>query len=122
MHVVKAQDAPRYEAPGHTGMAMRRLQGREAGPSDSLWIGLSVVEPGGGTTLDASTVEKFYVVLEGNLEVMAVLDGSTQAATLSPRDSCRIAPGESRRLINRGEKSATVLLVMPLLPSPKTQP
>jgi len=122
MHVVKAEDAPRYEAPGHTGMAMRRLQGREAGPSDTVWLGLSEVAPGGGTTLDASTVEKFYVVLEGNLEVMAVLDGSTQAATLSPRDSCRIAPGESRRLINRGEKSATVLLVMPLLPSPKTQP
>ena len=122
MHVVKAQFAPRYEAPGHTGMAMRRLQGRDAGPSDSLWIGLSEVAPGGGTTLDASTVEKFYVVLEGSLEVTAVLDGSIQTTTLAPRDSCRIAPGESRRLINRGEKSAIVLLVMPHSPLPKTQP
>ena len=58
MHVVRKAQAPAYEAPGHMAMAMRRLQGREAGPADSLWIGLSVIAPGGGTTLSASAVDQ----------------------------------------------------------------
>lgn len=113
MHLVRLNDAPRYDAPGHEGFAMRRLQGREAGPADTAWIGLSVVEPGGRTTLNASALEKFYVVVEGELEVTGVLpDGSTRTETLGPLDSCRIAPGEARGLANRGQRVARVLLVM----------
>lgn len=115
MHLVRYEDAPPYEAPGHSGMAMRRLQGREAGPADTVWLGCSVIEPGGGTTLGASDAEKFYVVLEGELDVETVaLGGTRRMDTLHPRDSCRIAPGESRRLHNGGARPAIVLLVMPL--------
>ncbi|MDZ5458027.1 cupin domain-containing protein [Azohydromonas lata] len=112
MHDVRIEDAPRYDAPGHALMTMRRLQGREAGPADSLWIGLSVIEPGGGTTLSASGVEKFYVVLEGELEVSTQGEAAA-TATLKPLDSCRIAPGEPRRLHNRTAMACKVLLVMP---------
>lgn len=112
MHVVRIEDAPRYDAPGHDLMAMRRLQGREAGPADSLWMGLSVIEPGGGTTLGAAEVEKFYVVLEGELEV-STQGNAAATATLKPLDSCRIAPGEPRRLHNRTAMVCKVLLVMP---------
>ncbi|WP_157271729.1 cupin domain-containing protein [Azohydromonas aeria] len=112
MHVVPFAQAPRYEAPGHHGMEMRRLQGREAGPGDSAWIGLSTLQPGGGTTASASGAEKFYVVLEGRLEVTAALDGATQVAELGPLDACRIAPGESRALRNPGPGPCRVLLVM----------
>jgi len=52
MNVVRLDAAPSYEAPGHDHMRMLRLQGREAGPSDVLWLGLSHLLPGGGTTLD----------------------------------------------------------------------
>lgn len=69
MHVVRFTDAPSYEAPGHDRMTMVRLQGREAGPSDTAWLGISTLEPGGGTTLDASSVEKLYVVLDGRVTV-----------------------------------------------------
>ncbi|WP_137896219.1 cupin domain-containing protein [Ramlibacter sp. 2FC] len=113
MHVVRQAQAPRYEAPGHSAMTMRRLQGREAGPSDSVWMGLSVIEPGGGTTLSASPVEKFYVVVDGELEITAEQDGQAATTLLQPLDSCRIAPGEARRLFNRGPHAASVLLVMP---------
>ena len=114
MHVVPLDQAPAYDAPGHQRMAMRRLQGREAGPADTLWIGLSTIEPGGGTTASASDVEKFYVVVEGSLEVEAQLDGQCAVAELRPLDSCRIGPGESRELRNVSTQACRVLLVMPL--------
>ncbi len=41
MHIVRFDAAPAYEAPGHDLMRMVRLQGREAGPADSLWLGVS---------------------------------------------------------------------------------
>jgi quercetin dioxygenase-like cupin family protein len=113
MHVVPLEDAPRYDAPGHHRMQMRRLQGREAGPADSLWIGLSTLEPGGGTDASAADVEKFYVVLEGRLEVEAETGGVRRVAELLPLHSVRIAPGETRTLRNPGPAPCKVLLVMP---------
>ena len=75
MNVTQLAKAPRYEAPGHFDMRMVRLQGREAGPSEQLWMGLSWLLPGGHTTLDASPIEKHYVVVEGELTVIAERDG-----------------------------------------------
>lgn len=112
MHVVRQEQAPPYEAPGHFAMAMRHLQGRSAGPSNSVWLGLSVIEPGGGTTLAASAVEKFYVLINGELEITGQRDGHTRTETLFPLDSCRIEPGEARQLTNRSDRPASVLLVM----------
>jgi len=113
MHVVRLDDAPPYEAPGHQDMRMFRLQGREAGPADVLWLGMSHLLPGGGTTATASAEEKFYVVLEGEVTV----ETDTGAETLKQWDSCRIAPNEKRALHNRTKRPATILLAMPF---PKT--
>lgn len=113
MHLVRHDEAPVYTAPGHSGMHMRYLQGRDAGPSGSVWIGLSVIEPGGGTTSNSSTLEKFYVLVEGELEVTSAQGGQVRTETLRPMDSCRFEPGDARQLTNRSERPATVLLVMP---------
>jgi uncharacterized cupin superfamily protein len=113
MHVTRFDEAPRYDAPGHLMMEMRRVQGREAGPTDTLWMGISIIEPGGGTTFAASLVEKFYVVLEGELQVAANDGGASSRATLRPLDTCRLAPGESRQLHNGTTAPCKVLLVMP---------
>ncbi|WP_050419602.1 cupin domain-containing protein [Bradyrhizobium tropiciagri] len=110
MHVVRFAEAPPYTAPGHIDMAMARLQGREAGPSSDLWIGVSVIAPGGGTTLSSSPLEKMYVALDGTLHVS---DGEDEVA-LGKWDSCRFAGGEDRMLTNRSGSPVTVLLVMPL--------
>ena len=113
MHVVRFAEAPGYDAPGHNDMAMVRLQGREAGPSSDLWIGVSVIAPGGGTTLSSSEQEKMYVVLKGTLHVS---NGQSEVV-LDRWDSCRIAAGESRRQnpqAHRTNSLVTVLLVMPL--------
>jgi uncharacterized cupin superfamily protein len=110
MHVTRFEQAPAYEAPGHADMRMLRLQGREAGPAERLWIGVSHLLPGGGTTLDASPQEKMYVVLEGEV----VVSNGGEEATLGRWDSCRIAPGEGRQLSNRTNRMAAILLAMPL--------
>ena len=110
MHVVRFTDAPPYTAPGHDRMQMVRLQGREAGPADTAWLGVSTIEPGGGTTLDAATVEKMYLVLDGEL----IMSNGETEVRLQRWDSCRIAPQESRQLRNDTDKPASILLVMPL--------
>lgn len=94
-------------------MRCLRLQGKEAGPSTQMWMGMSQLLPGGRTGLDASPMEKLYLVLEGELQVVGELDGHTEERTLGPWDSCRFAPGEKRQLCNRSHKPAVVVLVMP---------
>ncbi len=58
--------APPYEAPNHFDMRCLRLQGKEAGPSTQMWMGMSQILPGGHTDLDGSPMEKLYLVLEGD--------------------------------------------------------
>ena len=110
MNVTRLEKAPAYFPPNHVDMRCLRLQGHEAGPSDKLWLGLSHLLPGGHTSLDGSAVEKHYVVLEGEVTVVTE-DGE---ATLQAWNSCRLAPGEKRRLENRTNRPASILLAMPL--------
>ncbi len=117
MHVVRFADAPAYIASGHHDMQMVRLQGREAGPATDVWLGVSRIAPGGGTTLSASPQEKMYVVLEGEVSIS---NGETEAL-LRTWDSCRIAASEPRRLNNRTTQPAVVLLVMPLSDSERAK-
>lgn len=112
MHVNRLKDLKPYESPGHIDMRMLRVQGREAGPADMLWLGMSQILPGGGTTSTASPEEKFYVVLEGELTV----ESDTGTEVLGRWDSCRIAPGEHRALRNATNTPVIVLLAMPLPP------
>ncbi len=117
MNVTRFADAPEYVAPNHFGMRCLRLQGREAGPAEQLWLGMSLIEPGGQTGLDPSPIEKHYVVVEGELTLVGEgADGRPVEAVLGPLDSCRFAPGEKRQLVNRGAREARVLLAMPFEP------
>jgi len=118
MNVTRIDAAPTYEAPNHFDMRCLRLQGHEAGPSQSLWLGLSIIEPGGYTSLNGSPVEKHYVVLEGELTLVSELDGVTTEAVLQPQDSACFQPGEKRQLINRSTCAVRVLLAMPYPPTP----
>lgn len=113
MHVTRLADAPAYEAPNHFDMRCLRLQGKEAGPSTQMWMGMSQILPGGRTGLDGSPMEKLYVVLEGRVHVVSELDGQRSEQELGPWDSCRFAPGEKRQLMNRSNKPAVIVLVMP---------
>ncbi len=110
MHITRLQDAKPYFPPEHHDMRCLRLQGHEAGPAEALWLGMSQLLPGGHTSLDASPLEKYYVVLEGELTI----ENGLERAVLRQWDSCRIAPGEKRALRNETNRAVTVLLSMPL--------
>ena len=109
MNVTRFATAPQYFPPNHFMMRCLRLQGHEAGPAQDLWIGVSIIEPGGHTSSDTSAVEKHYVVLEGTVTVITE-EGEVE---LNRHDSCRLAPGEKRQLENRTESPAAILLAMP---------
>ena len=114
MHVTRLDDAPPYEAPNHVDMRCLRLQGKEAGPSAQMWMGMSQILPGGHTDLAGSAMEKLYLVLEGQLHLRSELDGVRTEQVLNAYDSCRFAPGEKRQLENRTNRPVLVVLVMPL--------
>jgi hypothetical protein len=116
MNVTRFDAAPEYVAPNHFDMRCVRLQGREAGPAVQLWLGVSTLAPGGHTTLEASPIEKHYVVLDGELTLVGELDGVRSEALLKRHDSCRFAPGEKRQLVNRSATEGRVLLAMPFAP------
>ena len=69
--------------------------------------------PANHDDLSASPVEKHYVVLEGTLTILT----DTEEVTLERHDSVRIAPGEKRKLENRSDRPAAVLLAMPYPPA-----
>jgi hypothetical protein len=87
MYVNRFADLRPYQSPGHRDMRMLRMQGREAGPSDVMWLGVSQILPGGGIDPSASPEEKFYVVLEGSL-VVETPDGTVEAGVLGQLQDC----------------------------------
>ena len=114
MNVTRFSQAPQYFPPNHEGMRCVRLQGHEAGPAEVVWLGVSTIEPGGHTDLKGSGVEKHYVVLSGEVTVIAQMPGGApEEQLLRKLDSCRIAPNEARQLLNRSNEPAMVLLAMP---------
>jgi quercetin dioxygenase-like cupin family protein len=114
MHVTRSDEARPYEAPKHHGMVGLRLQGFDASPSESFWVGLSQFLPGGGADSDATPLEKVYVVTDGTLTVVTD-DGETE---LGPMDSVHLAAGERRAVENRTNRTASMIVVMPYPPAP----
>jgi quercetin dioxygenase-like cupin family protein len=109
MLVKRFKDAPSYEAPNHRGVVGLRLQGFEAGGPTNQWVGYSQFLPGGGAGPDSTPFEKVYVVVEGE---MTVIIGGKETV-LAAMDSCAIAPGEIREIVNRSNHVCKMLVVMP---------
>ena len=108
MQVKRFADAKPYEAPNHRGYHSLRLFGAEAGGTQTLVAGVSHFLPGGGAGPDASPTEKVYVILSGELTVIA----GGKETVLKANDSCFIGPNESREIINRGNDVVTMLVAM----------
>jgi uncharacterized cupin superfamily protein len=115
MEVTRLGDAQPYEAPKHYDVRGLRLQGFEASGAENFWVGLSIYLPGGGAEMDATPIEKVYVVVEGELTVITD-EGET---VLRRFDSCRLAPGEARAVENRTNLPAQMVVVMPYPAAPK---
>jgi quercetin dioxygenase-like cupin family protein len=113
MQVTRLANARPYEAARHFNMTGLRLQGHDATKTDGFWVGLSHFLPGGGAESSSAPLERVYVVVAG--EVTIVTDqGET---VLAPMDSCHLAPGERREIINRTNSPASMLVIMPYPPA-----
>jgi quercetin dioxygenase-like cupin family protein len=109
MEVTRLGEAQQYEGPKHFDMTALRLQGFDASNTANFWVGLSHFLPGGGAEMDATPLEKVYVVVAGEITVLTQ-DGET---TLEALDSCSLAAGEARAIENRTNLPASMLVVMP---------
>ena len=112
MHIKRFSDAQPYEAPNHRGVVGLRLQGFEPGGPLNQWVGLSQFLPGGGAGPDSTPFEKVYVMLEGEMTVIA----GGHETVLKQYDSCTIAPGEVREIVNRSNHACAMLVVIPYPP------
>lgn len=115
MLVKRFADAQKYEAPNHRGVVGLRLQGFEEGGPKNQWVGYSQFLPGGGAGPDSTPFEKVYVVLQGEMTV--IINGTE--TSLKAMDSCTIAPGEVREIINRSNYTCNMLVVIPYPPGAK---
>lgn len=110
MQLIRFCEARTYVAPGHFDMRSLRLQGFDMSDSRFAWLGLSHFLPGGGANMDASPLEKLYVVLGGEVTI-ELADGTSHV--LRSLDSCYIAGNEARAIRNDSNQVATMLVVMP---------
>jgi len=108
MEVKRFAEAKAYEAPNHRNYTSLRLFGLDAGGPKQFVVGLSHFLPGGGAGPDASPTEKVYVVLAGELTVIA----GGKETVLKANDSCFIGPNEEREIINRGNEVVTMMVAM----------
>lgn len=112
MKVNRLNQVSTYEADGHFDMKGFRLQGYDASDAENFWIGLSYFLPGGGTTHTATSLEKCYVCVDGEITIKTDDD----EVTLRHLDSIYLEPNEARSIINNTNGIATILVVMPYPP------
>ena len=109
MKVTKISEAQKYDPPNHMDCTALRLHGFDASDSEKFWVGLSHILPGGGTTMEATPLEKVYVVVTGEITVITP-DGK---ATMGVHDSCHIPANEERQVINETNSPASMIVIMP---------
>jgi quercetin dioxygenase-like cupin family protein len=112
MQVTRLGEAKPYEAPKHFDCKALRLQGFDASEAQNFNVGLSHFLPGGGVEMDATPLEKVYVVTEGEITIVT----EQGEATLGQYDSIYIAPNEARAIENRTNRPASMVVVMPYPP------
>lgn len=113
MQVTKLADAKPYQAPKHTDTTALRLQGFDASDAKAFNVGLSHFLPGGGVEMDATPIEKVYVVTEGEVTIVT----GEGEATLGPYDSIYLAANEARAIENRTNRPASMITIMPYPPA-----
>jgi glyoxylate utilization-related uncharacterized protein len=115
MQITRIANAKPYAAPKHFDMRALRLQGLDASASDFAAMGLSHFLPGGGAEMDAGKNGKLYFMVDGELTIELA---SGEREVLRKWDSCFIAAGEARAVLNTTNAVATLLVVTPLAQKP----
>jgi glyoxylate utilization-related uncharacterized protein len=108
MHITKHADAVPYDAPFHTGVDTRRLQGMEVGPTAGFWLGLSVYPPGSSAGPSDIVGESIYFVVSG--EFVLRVNGVTEV--LRQYDSVHFVKGDHRELVNESDTDAVLAVAI----------
>ena len=110
MRITRLADAEAFTPPGHAGVGPLRLQGGTDTPTETVTVVLSHYLPGGEAALSPQPVETVYVLVAGELTMIA--DG--EEAVLKPYDSVHFTPGTQRAVVNRSNLPASMLVVRPV--------
>ena len=108
MHVTRFSDAVPYDAPFHTNVDTRRLQGMEVGETDAFWVGLSIYPPGSKAGPSDMPFEAVYFVVSGEF----VLRGNGDTHRLGQYDSVHFVPGDHRELVNESDADAVLAVTI----------
>lgn len=108
--ITPGASAPPYDPPLHEGVAARRLQGVEAGPTEHFWVGLSDYSPRGAATTSPTAEETVYVVLDG--EFTLSLPDEDRTEVLRANDSVHLPKGTLRSVANTGTGNSRLLVVI----------
>jgi quercetin dioxygenase-like cupin family protein len=108
MHITRHPEAVPYEAPFHTGVDTRRLQGMEVGPTEGFWMGLSVYPPGSTAGPSDIVGESIYLVVSGEF----VLRANGQTERLGQYDSVHFVKGDHRELVNESDADAVLAVAI----------
>ncbi len=110
MEITRFTRATPYDAPGHFDMRCLRLQGHDVSSATFAWVGISHFLPNGGAEMDTGTLDRIYLVLEGEITIELENGDCYQ---LTRYDSCFIPADTKRRLYNKQNDITTMVVIMP---------
>jgi len=110
MKKIELEQVSPYDAPGHFGMTAMRLSGKEETGATKFWMGMSHFLPGGGAgwAYEDNPLEKVYFVIDGEITVKS----KDEEFVLKQYDTLFLGPNEGRELMNKTNKTASMLVVI----------
>lgn len=110
MKKIEIKDVKAYNPPLHFDMKAMKIHGEAESGATKFWMGMSHFLPGGGAdwAYEDSPTDKVYFVLEGEITVTS----KDEEFVLKKGDSIFIGPNEGRKMLNKTNQVATVLVTV----------
>ncbi len=106
--ITRANEAARYEAPGHFDVRTTRLHNPADVNDGRNVMGLSHFLPSGGASKSASPAEIIYYIIKGEMSI--TLDDGT--SVLKAGDSIHLGPMTAKEIKNTGIVTAEMLVIL----------
>ena len=111
--VTRANEAVKYEAPGHFDVRTTRLHNPAEVNGGTIVHGLSHFLPGGGANVAPANFEMIYYIISGEMTVEMYDDNDVMTKyVLHAGDSVHFGKGTKRGCLNTGVETAQMLTIM----------
>ena len=111
--VTRANEAVKYEAPGHFDVLTTRLHNPVDVNGGTIVNGLSHFLPGGGANVAPANFEMIYYIISGEMTVTLFDDNDQeQKYVLHAGDSVHFGKGTKRGCLNTGVVTAQMMTIM----------